>query len=54
MPRTLNGQLVRVVDGDTVHVRIGDRTEKVRYIGMNAPETQPTKGEQPGGAKRRK
>jgi micrococcal nuclease len=46
----VNGTVVRVVDGDTIHVRIGDRIEKVRYIGMDAPEVHhPTKGEQPGG-----
>ena len=27
-----------VVDGDTIHVRVGPRLEKVRYIGVNAPE----------------
>lgn len=49
-PRTLEGTVVRVVDGDTVHVRIGDRVEKVRYIGVNTPEVHhPTKGEEPGG-----
>ena len=26
------GQVVRVVDGNTIEVRIGDRTETVRYI----------------------
>ncbi len=48
--RTLTCQVVRVVDGDTIHARVGDRIEKVRYIGVNAPELHhPTKGEQPGG-----
>lgn len=48
--RTLVGQVSRVVDGDTIAVRIGERTESVRYIGMNAPELHhPTKGEEPGG-----
>ena len=47
---TLEGVVVRVVDGDTVHVRIGARIEKVRYIGVNAPEVHhPVKGEEPGG-----
>jgi len=42
--------VVKVVDGDTIHVRLGGRTEKVRYIGMDTPETHhPTKHEQPGG-----
>jgi micrococcal nuclease len=46
----LEGQVVRIVDGDTIHVKIGDRVEKVRYIGVNTPEVHhPTKGEEPGG-----
>lgn len=46
----LTGLVVRVVDGDTVHVRLGDRVEKVRYIGVDTPETHhPTRGEEPGG-----
>ena len=49
-PGTLEGTVVRVVDGDTIHVRLGARVEKVRYIGMNTPEVHhPTKGEEPGG-----
>jgi len=32
------GRVVWVVDGDTIHVRIGSWLEKVRYIGVNAPE----------------
>ena len=41
---------MRVVDGDTIHVRIGARVEKVRYIGVNTPEVHhPTRGEEPGG-----
>jgi endonuclease YncB( thermonuclease family) len=43
--QTLFGAVVRVVDGDTIHVQLGDRVEKVRYIGMNTPETHhPTRG----------
>jgi micrococcal nuclease len=34
----VKGRVVWVVDGDTVHVRVGPRLEKVRYIGINAPE----------------
>ncbi|MBI1737382.1 MAG: thermonuclease family protein [Candidatus Rokubacteria bacterium] len=46
----LEGLVVRVVDGDTIHVRIGDRTEKVRYIGVNTPETHhPRRGVEAGG-----
>jgi micrococcal nuclease len=33
------GQVVRVVDGDTIRVRVGDRTERVRYIGIDTPES---------------
>ena len=33
-----------------IHVQLGGRREKVRYIGVNTPEVHhPTKGEQPGG-----
>jgi micrococcal nuclease len=35
---TMRGTVTRVVDGDTVHVRVGKRTEKVRLIGVDAPE----------------
>jgi micrococcal nuclease len=46
----LDGTVVRVVDGDTIHVRVGERLEKVRYIGVNTPEVHhPKKGEEPGG-----
>lgn len=34
----MKGRVVWVVDGDTIHVRVGPRLEKVRYIGVNAPE----------------
>jgi micrococcal nuclease len=47
---TLEGTVVRVVDGDTIHVRIDTRVEKIRYIGVNTPELHhPTRGEEPGG-----
>jgi len=43
-------KVVRVVDGDTIEVAYGGHTERVRYIGVNTPETHhPTKGEEPGG-----
>jgi micrococcal nuclease len=46
----LEGIVVRVVDGDTIHVRLGEHVEKVRYIGVNTPEVHhPRKGEEPGG-----
>lgn len=48
--QSLTGPVTRVVDGDTIHVRINGRIEKVRYIGVNTPETKhPTKGKEPGG-----
>ena len=41
------GVVVKVVDGDTIHVLDGERREKVRYIGVDTPETKhPTKGVQ--------
>ena len=44
------GTVVQTVDGDTVHVRLADRVEKVRYIGIDTPEVHhPTRGEEPGG-----
>jgi micrococcal nuclease len=46
------GSVVKVVDGDTIHVQVGDRREKVRYIGVDTPETKhPTKGVQCFGQK---
>jgi micrococcal nuclease len=50
----LRGRVVWVVDGDTIHVRLGRRLERVRYIGVNAPEIpHPTKGFAHGGRKAR-
>lgn len=47
--RGLFGQVIRVVDGDTIHVRLGERTETLRYIGINTPELRhPSRGEEPG------
>ncbi|MEY2886518.1 MAG: hypothetical protein RJB40_1373 [Actinomycetota bacterium] len=35
----------RVVDGDTIEIAIGGKTERVRLIGVDTPETKhPTKG----------
>jgi len=35
----------RVVDGDTIEIAIGGKTERVRMIGVDTPETKhPTKG----------
>jgi micrococcal nuclease len=49
-PTGLEGLVLRVVDGDTIAVRFGERVEKVRYIGVNTPEVHHRRtGEQPGG-----
>jgi micrococcal nuclease len=34
------GRVVKVVDGDTIHVQVGGEREKVRYIGVDTPETK--------------
>ncbi len=44
--KTLSAQVVRVIDGDTIEVCcvVARKREKVRYIGINTPETKhPTK-----------
>src|SRR3954447_27078780 len=38
-PREVRAYVVRAVDGDTIEVRLGDRLEDVRYIGVDTPET---------------
>ncbi len=41
------GRVVKVVDGDTIHVELAGVREKVRYIGVDTPETRhPGKGAQ--------
>jgi micrococcal nuclease len=35
----LDGRVTRVVDGDTVHARVGGHDETIRYIGLDTPET---------------
>jgi micrococcal nuclease len=34
-----SAQLERVIDGDTIVARVGGREERVRYIGLDTPET---------------
>jgi micrococcal nuclease len=34
------GRVVKVVDGDTIHVQLAGVREKVRYIGVDTPETK--------------
>ncbi len=36
---TVRAKVVRIVDGDTIVVRIGGQDERLRYIGMDTPET---------------
>jgi micrococcal nuclease len=38
-PRAVTALVTRVVDGDTIEVRIDDEVEDVRYIGVDTPET---------------
>ena len=46
----LEGTVIRIVDGDTIHVDVAGRVEKVRYIGVDTPEVHhPRKPEEPGG-----
>lgn len=49
-PDRVEAQVVNVVDGDTIDVRIAGREHRVRYIGIDTPETvHPTRGEEPYG-----
>jgi micrococcal nuclease len=44
-PPILVGQVLDIVDGNTIRVNLGDRVETVRYIGIDAKQTtQPAKG----------
>jgi micrococcal nuclease len=36
---TTDARVLRVVDGDTILVAVGARQERVRYIGVDTPET---------------
>jgi micrococcal nuclease len=38
-PASVDARVIRVVDGDTIEARIGDRVEDVRLIGVDTPET---------------
>ena len=47
-PHILVGQVLDIVDGNTIRVNLGDRVETVRYIGINAKQTtQVAKGANP-------
>jgi micrococcal nuclease len=37
---TADARVVRIVDGDTIVVRLGGRDVRLRYIGMDTPETK--------------
>ena len=37
-PETLSGKVVRIADGDTVTVLVGDHQVRVRLFGIDAPE----------------
>jgi len=37
----MTGRVVWVVDGDTIHVRVGPRLEKVRYIEQESSGAEP-------------
>jgi micrococcal nuclease len=38
-PGVVRAYVTRAIDGDTIEVRIGERREDVRYIGVDTPET---------------
>lgn len=45
VPGTERGTVERVVDGDTITVRLNGATERVRYVGVDAPElARPSEG----------
>ncbi len=39
LPATIEAKVTRVVDGDTVEATVDGRTEDVRYIGVDTPES---------------
>jgi len=46
----IEASVVRVIDGDTIEVEIAGNLYRVRYIGIDTPETvHPTRGEEPYG-----
>ena len=40
LPDGANGRIVKVIDGDTLDVSMNGRTERVRLIGIDTPETK--------------
>ena len=50
----IDARVVRVIDGDTIRIRVQGKEHTVRLIGVNTPETvHPTKTVQHFGARRR-
>jgi micrococcal nuclease len=50
-PSIVEAQVTDVVDGDTIDVLIDGQEYRVRYIGIDPPETvHPTVGEEPYGS----
>jgi micrococcal nuclease len=48
--RPAEGQVVEVIDGDTIEVYVGGTYERVRLLGVDTPEVHhPEKGEEPFG-----
>jgi endonuclease YncB( thermonuclease family) len=41
-PGSVQSVVVRVIDGDTIHVRVAGRLERVRYIGCTIPRAAPS------------
>jgi len=39
-PDDATARVIRIVDGDTIKVRVGGRAERLRYIGIDTPETK--------------
>ena len=39
-PVGMVGRVTRITDGDTIHVEIDGQDERVRYIGIDTPETE--------------
>ncbi|MDI3270517.1 MAG: thermonuclease family protein [Bacillota bacterium] len=49
-PDLLVAKVVRIIDGDTILVKVQGKEERVRFIGMDTPETvHPTQAVQPYG-----
>ncbi len=44
LPPCERAEVIGITDGDTVRVRIDDREERLRYIGIDAPELRPQSG----------